>query len=199
VVLIAVALALTADGGWLAQMWGSYTDILIGCLVAQLLHRRETYERLAVLGRPTVAWAVFIGFGLSTLIHSAGAHVPVQVSERLFSVVAAAALIALVTNQRGPATLMSAPWLVRIGVWSYAIYLTHGFIFDAVDPLLPAGRIGDCLTLVVSLAIDLPLVWLLHIWVEKPLIDFGKRLASAEMFVTRDNTVETVPVTRRRA
>jgi hypothetical protein len=29
-------------------------------------------------------------------------------------------------------------------------------------------RIGDCLTLVIGLAIDLPLVWLLHVRVEKP-------------------------------
>jgi peptidoglycan/LPS O-acetylase OafA/YrhL len=178
VALIAVALTLTANGGWLAQMWGSYTDILIGCLVAQLLHRRATYERLAVLGRTEIAWAVFVACGLATLIGSTGAHVPVQVSERLFSVVAAATLIALVTNQRGPATLMSRPWLVRIGVWSYAIYLTHGIVFAIVNPLLPPGRIGDCLTLVVTLMIDLPICWLLHIAVEQPLIRFGKRLAA---------------------
>jgi peptidoglycan/LPS O-acetylase OafA/YrhL len=212
VALIAVALVLTANGGWLAQMWGSYTDILIGCLVAQLLHRRATYERLAVLGRPPIAWAIWIALALATLVHSAGTHVPVQVSERLFSTLAAVALIALVTNQRGPATLLSSPWLVRMGVWSYAIYLTHGFVFDMIDPLLPAGRSGDCLTLVVMLAIDLPIVWLLHVWLEKPLIDFGRRLAArtrapvtepaisaADLFATRDNSAEAVPVTRRRA
>src|SRR5689334_6125153 len=150
--LIVVALVLTATGGWLAQMWGSYTDILIGCFVAQLMHRRATYERLAVLGRPAIAWSVCIALVLATTISSFGSGMPEQVGERVFSVIAAAALIALVTNQRGPATLMSAPWLVRIGVWSYAIYLTHVFVFDAVSPLLPAGLIGDVLTFVVMLA-----------------------------------------------
>jgi hypothetical protein len=42
------------------------------------------------------------------MVQSAGAYLPVQASERFFSVIAALALIALVTNQRGPATLLSA-------------------------------------------------------------------------------------------
>jgi peptidoglycan/LPS O-acetylase OafA/YrhL len=145
---------------------------------------------------------------LATTVQNIG--LPEQVGERVFSLVAAVALIALVTNQRGPATLMSTPWLVRIGVWSYAIYLTHVFVFDAVSPLLPAGTLGDCLTLVVMLAIDLPIVWLLHTWVEKPLIAVGKRLAAripapasvtpaTDLFALRDNATETVPVARRRA
>ena len=210
--LIAVALGLTASGGWLAQMWGSYTDILLGCLVAQLMHQRATYERLAVLGRPAIAWSLFIALGVAAMIQSTGDQVPVQVSERLFSLFAAATLIAIVTNQRGPATLLSTPWLVRIGVWSYAIYLTHGFVFDAINPLLPEGRIGDCASLVVMLAIDLPICWLLHIWVEQPLIAFGKRLAAqtraaapapamtaSDVFATRDPAAGAADITASRS
>ena len=172
--LLAVTATLTAYGGWLAQMWGSYTDILIGCLVAQLLQQRASYERLAVLGRTGIAWAVFVALGVATLIHGPDA----QIAQRVFSLIVAVTLIALVTNRRGPVTLMSAPWLVRIGVWSYAIYLTHTIVFDIVNPLLPAGRVGDRLTLIAMLAIDLPICWLLHVSVEKPLIRLGKRLAA---------------------
>lgn len=93
---------------------------------------------------------------------------------------AAVALIALVTNRRGPATLMSSPVLVRLGVWSYAIYLTHTIVFEIVNPWMPAGRVGDCLTLLAMLAIDVPLCWLLHIWIEKPLIRLGRRLAARQ-------------------
>jgi peptidoglycan/LPS O-acetylase OafA/YrhL len=171
--LILVTAMLTATSGWLAQMWGSYTDILIGCLVAQLMQRREVYERLAVLGRTWIAWAVFAGFAIATMSQWTGT----QLGERGYSIVAALALIALVTNQRGPATLLSASWLVRIGVWSYAIYLTHTIVFQVVNPLLPEGRIWNGLTLVATLAIDLPICWLLHVLIEKPLIDVGKRLA----------------------
>jgi peptidoglycan/LPS O-acetylase OafA/YrhL len=190
-VLIAVTATLTVNGGWLAQMWGSYTDILIGCLVAQSLHQRAIYERLAVLGRTGIAWAVFVALAVATLIHGPGT----QLAERVFSLLAAVTLIALVTNQRGPATLLSTPWLVRIGIWSYAIYLTHTIVFDIVNPLLPAGRAGDCLTLVAMLAIDLPICWLLHVSVEKPLIRVGKRLAARrrapELSPDRDSAGET--------
>lgn len=174
--LLAVTGLFTASEGWLGQMWASYMDILIGCVVAQLMHRRATYERLAVLGRTPVAWAVVIAFGLSALASGTGLRLP----DRLFSVLAAVALIALVTNRRGPATLMSSPVLVRLGVWSYAIYLTHTIVFEIVNPWMPAGRVGDCLTLLAMLAIDVPLCWLLHIWIEKPLIRLGRRLAARQ-------------------
>jgi len=187
--LIAVTATLTATSGWLAQMWGSYTDILIGCLVAQLMHKREVYERLAVLGRTWIAWAVFAAFALATVSQWTGT----QIGERMYSTVAAVALIALVTNQRGPATLFSLPWLVRIGVWSYAIYLTHTIVFQVVNPLLPDGRLWDCMTLVATLAIDLPICWLLHVLVEKPLINVGKRLA-ARGSAQRGNDVVREPV-----
>jgi peptidoglycan/LPS O-acetylase OafA/YrhL len=172
--LIVAMCIFTAHGGWLAQMWGSYTDILIGCLVAQLMHRRRTYESLAVLGRTGIAWIVFGCLGLATLWSGTGT----QLGQRLFSAVAAFALIALVTNRRGPATLISMPWLVRIGIWSYAIYLTHTIVFGIVNPLMPPGRPGDYLSLPVMFAIDVPLCWLLHIYVEKPLIGVGRRLAA---------------------
>ncbi len=191
--LLAVTATFTVNGGWLAQMWGSYTDILIGCLVAQLLHQRAIYERLAVLGRTGIAWAALIALGVATTIQGSGT----QLGERVFSLLAAVTLIALVTNQRGPATLMSTPWLVRIGVWSYAIYLTHTIVFGIVNPLMPPGRVGDCLTLVAMLAIDLPICWLLHVYFEKPLIRLGKRLAARrsapEPSPDGDNAAETVP------
>jgi len=51
-------------------------------------------------------------------------------------------------------------------------------VFDVVDRLLPDGRPGDYLSLALTLAIDLPLCWLLHIRVEKPLIALGRRLTA---------------------
>lgn len=186
--LIATMSYLTATGGWLAQMWGSYTDILIGCFVAQLMHQRASYEKLAVLGRTGIAWVVFLSLGLATLWDGTGT----QLGQRLFSVVAALALIALVTNRRGPATLMGMPWLVRVGVWSYAIYLTHTIVFQIVEALMPAGRLGDYMTLVATLSITLPLCWLLHIYVEKPLIGVGRRLA-ARKGDSRQSTAPPVP------
>jgi peptidoglycan/LPS O-acetylase OafA/YrhL len=172
--LIAAGLVLTARGGWLAQMWGSYTDILIGCLLAQLLHQRAYYERLSILGRTYFAWATVALLGVATLHSGLGG----QLGERLYSLLAAAAIIALVTSAKGPASIASHPWLVRIGVWSYAIYLVHPIVFDVVNPLFPDGRLGNAATLPAMLLIVLPLCWLLHVTLEKPLIGVGRRLAA---------------------
>jgi peptidoglycan/LPS O-acetylase OafA/YrhL len=172
--LLLVTATLTATSGVLAQMWGSYTDILLGCLLGLLLHDRNAYRYLAVVGRSGIAWAILAALALTTLSSITGT----QLGERLFSLLGAAAIAALVTNEGSPAAALSAPWLVRIGWWSYAIYLTHPLVIDAVGPLMPAGRVGDFLSLAAMLAIDLPLCWLVHIYIERPLIDLGRRWAA---------------------
>jgi len=171
--LIAIMAFLTAHGGVLAQMWGSYTDILIGCLLALLLHDRRVFSYLRVLGRTEVTCAVLAVLGFATLSLLTGT----QLGERLFSLAAALTIAALVTNTGMPAAIASKPWLVSIGAWSYAIYLTHPIVFDVWSRLVPAGRPGDYLTLPLTALIDFPLCWLLHIRVEQPLIDLGRRIA----------------------
>ncbi len=172
-VLLVAMISLTAVNGPLAQMWGSYSDILIGCLLAQLLQERVTFNYFSWLGRSEVTWAVLALFGFVLLNRITGT----QLGERVFSATAALAIAALVTNRGFPAAFASQISLVRIGAWSYAIYLTHPIVFDVFGRLLPNGRPGDYLTLVGTLAVDLPLCWLLHTRVEKPLIALGRRLA----------------------
>jgi peptidoglycan/LPS O-acetylase OafA/YrhL len=172
--LLAGTAYLTATSAQLAQMWGSYSDILIGCLLALAMNERRAYERLRVLGRTEVTWAVLVLLAAVGLNRLTGT----QLGERLFSLTGAAVIAALVTNTSLPMKLASHPWLIRVGAWSYAIYLTHPIVFDAWGWLLPAGRPFDYLTLPLSIAIDFPLCWLVHIWVEKPLISLGRRVAS---------------------
>jgi len=173
VVLFAVTFSLTTIPGWFAQMWGSYTDILIGCLLALVMNERKAYEQLRILGRPELTWAVLALLVAVALNRLTGT----QLGERLFSLVGAAAIAALVTNTGTPMRLVSHPWLVRIGAWSYAIYLTHPIVFDVWNRLLPPGRPFDYVSLPLSIATDFPLCWLLHTWFEKPLIAVGRRLA----------------------
>lgn len=186
--LIATTATLTATSGIWAQMWGSYTDILLGCLLAQLLHERAIYDRLVFLGRSWVAWALSLALGLATLRSAAGGHV----AECLYAVLVAAVLTGLVTAERGPSRLLSAKWLMQIGAWSYAIYLTHTFCFDVTGRLMPSGRIGDLLTLPTALLLDIPLVWLLHRYIEKPSIELGRKLSSANAPVPA-RSVASVP------
>ena len=174
VALLASTLLLTAATTELAQIWGSYSDILLGCLLALLLHDRGTYERIRVLGRTDLAWVVLLALVAVAVSRLTGT----QLGDRLFSLTAAAAIAALVTNTGAPAQLVGHPWLRRIGAWSYAIYLTHPMAFDAWNRVLPAGRVGDYLTLALTCATVFPLCWVLHTWIEKPLIAIGRRVAS---------------------
>jgi peptidoglycan/LPS O-acetylase OafA/YrhL len=172
--LIAMTATLTAASGIWAQMWGSYTDILIGCLLAQLLHERATYDKLIFLGRSQVTWALSLALALATLRSAAGGHI----AECLYAALVATVLIGLVTCERGPSRSLRAPWLMQLGAWSYTVYLTHTFCFDVTGRLMPAGRVGDLLTLPATVLLDIPLVWFLHHYFERPMIELGRKLSS---------------------
>lgn len=170
--LLAGTLFLTATSIESAQIWGSYCDILIGCLLGLLMHDRRGYEYLRTLGRNDMTTLfVLLVLAAAALARLTGT----QVGERWFSLAAATAIAALVTNTGLPARLASHRWLRSVAIWSYAIYLTHPIAFDFWNRLLPAGRAGDYLSLVLTCATDFPLCWALHIWIEKPLIGVGRR------------------------
>jgi peptidoglycan/LPS O-acetylase OafA/YrhL len=173
-VLLGATLMLSAHTGPLSQMWGSYGDILIGCLLALTMHDRRGYEYLRTLGRRELTYSVLLVAAVMATSRLSGTHP----GERIFSFACALAIAALLTNQGTPAKLFASPWLTRIGVWSYAIYLTHAFLFDVWNRIVPPGRVGDYLTLPLTLATDLPLCWALHSYIETPLIRFGRSMAA---------------------
>jgi len=172
--LIACGMVLMLNAGWLAQMWGSYVDILVGCLLAQLLHNKATYDRISFLGRTEVAWAIMAVLLIATTRNLLGN----QLGERVFTLVSAAAVGAIVTNKRGPADVASLPWIVKMGTWSYAIYLLHGIAVGISNHVLPPGRFFDVASLGVMLLITLPVCWLVHEYFEQPLIRLGRRLSA---------------------
>jgi len=174
-VLLTSMLILTKTTTEFAQIWGSYSDILIGCLLALILHDRTGYEHLRTLGRTSFTCGVLVALAAATAV---GGLTGTQLGERLFSLVSAGTIAALVTNTGVPVRLASHPWLLRIGAWSYAIYLTHPIAFDVWNRLMPDGRTGDYLTLILTCATDFPVCWAVHIWLEKPLIALGRTLAS---------------------
>jgi peptidoglycan/LPS O-acetylase OafA/YrhL len=172
--LLAGTLFFTATDITSAQIWGSYCDILIGCLLGLVMHDRRGYECLRVLGRTDLtAFFVLLVLAAATLSRLTGA----QLGERWVSLAAAGAIAALVTNTGLPTKLAGHRWLKSVGLWSYAIYLTHPIAFDFWNRLLPVGRVGDYLSLVLTCATDFPLCWMLHVWFEKPLMGVGRRAA----------------------
>ncbi|MEV4280678.1 acyltransferase family protein [Actinoplanes xinjiangensis] len=68
------------------------------------------------------------------------------------------------------------PWLARIGVISYSIYLIHYALIELGRPLLSAD-IPDPLIAAGYLAAVFGLSWLTHRWIEVP----GQRLGSARV------------------
>ena len=172
--LLATTFALTARSGYLAQMWGSYTDILIGCLLGLLVHDRRSYNCLRMLGRSEVVVLILALLAAATLSPLTGT----QCGERVFSLLAAAAMIGLATNSGVPARVAASRWLVALGAWSYAIYLIHPIAIDSLSKILPEGKLKHLLLLPLTLGVVLPFAWLLHVHVEKPCIELGRRAAA---------------------
>jgi peptidoglycan/LPS O-acetylase OafA/YrhL len=172
--LLATTFALTTQDGYLAQMWGSYTDILIGCLLGLLVHDRRSYNCLRMLGRSDIAILILVLVAAATL----NPLTRTQPGERLFSLLAAAAMIALTTNSGVLARVVAGRWLVSLGAWSYAIYLIHPIAIDSLSKILPEGKLQHLLLLPLTLGVVLPFAWLLHVHVEKPCIELGRRAAA---------------------
>lgn len=79
-----------------------------------------------------------------------------------------------------PLRFLNWRWVSRLGVLSYAFYLTHSLLLELVKQWLPVpaslahlqlllhGTAAFVLTLVVS--------WMIHQWVEKPFLNLRRRL-----------------------
>ncbi|MFB2586734.1 acyltransferase family protein [Herbiconiux liukaitaii] len=73
-----------------------------------------------------------------------------------------------VVDLTGKRVFMQWPWIVKLGVWSYCIYLTHGLVLGVCDAI--AGRLDIPAIVVVTVAVPLTIcaAWLLHTTVERP-------------------------------
>jgi peptidoglycan/LPS O-acetylase OafA/YrhL len=74
-------------------------------------------------------------------------------------------------------------WVSRLGVLSYAFYLTHSLLLELVEHWLPAPAGLSHLQLMllrgsVAFVLTLAASWLIHQWVEKPFLRLRRRLGS---------------------
>jgi peptidoglycan/LPS O-acetylase OafA/YrhL len=155
-----------------------YFHILVGCVVALLLHDRRGYDRLRHLGRREVALPLLVvaavlqawsSFGLPPLV------VPV------YTLAVACLMVGLIVSTRSGSRMLARRPLVYIGAISYALYLTHQLGLGVSDKLIPqqAGWYGDLGSLAIGLALAIALCAVLHRWIELPMIERGRRLAAA--------------------
>ncbi|MFB6721166.1 acyltransferase family protein [Kribbella sp. NPDC056345] len=186
ILLVMVPLSMGGDPrGWTVH----YFSILVGCLVAILMHNPKTYALFKPLTRPWVAgtaaaaflvihatvqfWAAFIER------HHLAGDVPgfVVVPPPYVVLVGFLLLPALLANAF-PQRLLSTRPFVFLGERSYSIYLVQLLAHGAVAGIYLLFGANLTKTPVPWLPVTLTSILMAHLcyrWVEKPMIDVGKR------------------------
>jgi peptidoglycan/LPS O-acetylase OafA/YrhL len=163
-----ITAVLTAYGSFTAN---SYCALLFGVMLAQLLEWRRAYGVIAMLTR--VPLAVPLGFVVALFVM-------LRYTEQLPAVAAVATyLVAYVMLQRGALlrVLEYGP-LVHLGQRSYGAYLLHVLAIRIGYMLFGSITTAAGLsTAVFTLAVTVPAAEALYRLVERPGMDFAKRLA----------------------
>jgi peptidoglycan/LPS O-acetylase OafA/YrhL len=179
---LAVALAASL---WLAELAPHasrfvfpYFHILVGCIVAMLLHDRRAYDRLRHVARRELATPL-LGCAVVLQVWSSWGLPPLVIP--LYTLAVAALLVGVVVTDRTSTGLLTCRPLVYIGAISYALYLTHQLGLGVSESLVSPQRgwYGDLVSLTVGLGLAIAFCAVLHRWVEKPMIARGRRLANA--------------------
>jgi peptidoglycan/LPS O-acetylase OafA/YrhL len=171
----------------------NYASILLGCVVALVMHDPRGYRVLRPLTRPWVSGLVGVGFvvvhlSLRPIRDFVGQQVPaVPNYVTLVPVYALAVAILLpAVVAPGPVSwLLSRRPMVFLGERSYSTYLVQnlaqGLVLLLVPTLTGLGR-AIPVTLVAVL-----FAHLIHRWVERPMIERGRRIIARS---TADSAVD---------
>lgn len=162
-----------------------YFDILIGCLLAVLLHDRYWFACLSRLAKPNVAVGLLLGYLFVHLWTPFAYREVYAIAWQYLYVVVATLLIASVILGGGPLPrwLRWKP-LVYVGTISYGIYLVHLFaLFGAhrVAAYFPGSILQAAISLILGSAGAIAIAAILAYLVERPCIRIGRRLAARVM------------------
>ncbi|GAB3920176.1 acyltransferase [Kribbella albertanoniae] len=192
VMLVMVPLSMGGDPrGWTAH----YFSILVGCLVAILMHNPRTYALFKPLTRPWVACTAAAGFlvihgtvqfwAAFTERHHLSGEVPgfIAVPPPYVVLVGFVLLPALLANAF-PQRLLSTRPFVFLGERSYSIYLVQLIAHGAVAGIYLLFGASLAKTPVPWLPVTLMSILMAHLcyrWVEKPMITIGKRFTARQL------------------
>jgi peptidoglycan/LPS O-acetylase OafA/YrhL len=167
-----------------------FDEILIGCLAASLLDRKERFGALfKALGQPFASAALLFAilfyvrcFVLpDTLVTLSQKHIWWLVSMPLFAVLVGLLLLSLTISQQSgkPCLLskvLSCSPLRFMGKLSYSLYLWHGLAFLLVYKLsLPHGWLPD----LAKLSLAIVFAFISYSLIEKPFLTIKKHLSSS--------------------
>jgi peptidoglycan/LPS O-acetylase OafA/YrhL len=175
--LVPLVLVVTAWPYWPVQ----YASILVGCLLAVIMHNPRSYKIIQPLTHPvtaTVIVAGFVGVQLTLFWTSAWFN---AVMPRLyifaFAIAVAVLLPALLGNGPTGKLLASRPFAF-VGDRSYSLYLVQGVAGTTVLSVAPVLKASPGVRMVAVFVVALLAADLIYRWAEKPMIDIGRRLTA---------------------
>jgi peptidoglycan/LPS O-acetylase OafA/YrhL len=171
----AVLAALTFGAGWIegGEYIRPYFGILMGVLLALLVHPRRSYGWIAPLGRPIAcAGALLVVAALQGSQHHFGREFPL-----LYSGSVAVLVFGLAAGTGWVPQLMGAAPMRWVGRRSYAVYLIHTLVIATlVRAWRPGGEpLADVGFAALALLVTLVLAEVLHRLIEVPCIEWGRR------------------------
>ncbi|MEU4556386.1 acyltransferase family protein [Micromonospora violae] len=156
-----------------------YVSILVGCLLAIVMHHPKGYALFRPLTRPVVSLAVLVGFvavhlSLQYWPPAADGHSELRVA--VYAVAVAFLLPAMLTPGI-PTKVLSWRPLVFVGERSYSLYLVQYLAMTTVIALVPSYAGHSTRLFVGTTVVGLLAADLLYRWVEQPMIGVGRRLS----------------------
>lgn len=174
-----------------------YLVILVGCLLAIIMHNPRGYALVRPLTHPVTATVVAVGF--------VGAHFAMRYwppaedghAESLLAAyaVAVAALLPALLSRSLPAKVLTLRPMVFVGERSYSLYLVQFIAAKTVAGLAPSFPHHGTKVFLTVVAVGLLAADLLYRWVEQPMIDLGRRLAVPGRKPDREATAASVTET----
>jgi peptidoglycan/LPS O-acetylase OafA/YrhL len=148
-----------------------------GCLLAILLHYRRGYAVLKPLTHPLAAIPIVAAFALMTANLD---RLWTETQQNLLLLVGYAVLtmlLLIVLVSPGPLRWLLGTAPMRfVGERSYSLYLLQGPVHFVVVQAVPGLAQHRTVSALTVFLVGLAIADLIHRWVEKPLIDVGKRL-----------------------
>ncbi|MEV6716362.1 acyltransferase [Lentzea sp. NPDC051208] len=154
-----------------------YVVLLIGALLAIVMHSKRLYALVQPLTHPLIAPVAMIGFAvlhvnMETLWHATSNAVVLLLGYAVLT----ATLIASLMNRNPVTWVLSTAPARFVGDRSYSLYLFQGIAGFMVAGLLPRFAVYGTLTAVVVTLVSLLLADVVYRWVEHPAIELGRRI-----------------------